>query len=232
MLRTLFSGVLMLLLAGCASGGGGGPTPTTLPFTSDVTVTYPQAGSVIYAESVRVQGQVNGDAAQTLQIELIDADGNLYGNSVLNASSGDWSVELPHTFQGIPAPVDLVVRPVEETREYARVPLTFADVSHRPTGSFASILFPAEGDALGGDTILVEGAASGYDALTVSLVDFSGATIDEQPVDLSYAFLIDEIPWQVELSPQETIGVAEIHVSNDLGDVLQTVSIRLDLAAG
>jgi len=235
MLRNMLILLLPVLLAACAAGDSGQPTPTTAPFTSDVTVVQPQAGTVIYAEAVRVSGTVNGEAAQTLRIVLVDADAEILASSILDAAPGEWSVELPHGYQGEPAAIDLLVQPNGEDTgaDYARIPLTFADITHRPDGAFASIRFPSEGDALGGDTVLVEGSVSGVRAITVTLLDANDEIIDAREIDLSHEFAVDEVPWQVELSPGGYAGAARVEVlSNDDGSVLAAVTVTLDLAAG
>lgn len=226
---------VLISLAACATGSSNGPTPTTPPFTSEVTVTRPQPGTVIYAEVLHVAGMVNGDDTQTLVIDL-SKTGESLAQMTLDAAPGDWSLELPHDYAGQPVAVELIVRPAGTgtAGEYVRIPLTIADISHRPAGAFATIFVPQPGDTLGGDTILVEGTASGIDALSAALLDANGAVLDEQDVTVDIPFLIDEVPWQVELAPGTYTGAARIELRFD--ETIEVdpigVDITLDLAAG
>lgn len=230
----LFPLMSLLFAAACATGGSGGPTPTTPPFTSEVTLTRPQPGTVVYAESLSISGIVNGDDAQTLLIDLLVA-GELLTQATIDADPGVWSLELPHTYSGEPAVLELVVSPAGDAEgEYARIPLTVADIVHRPDGAFATIFLPQSGDTVGGDAIPVEGTASGMDTLRVLLLADDDTILNEQSVALVNPFLVDEVPWQVELEPGDYTGAAriELRYPADVQATPVAVEITLDLSAG
>lgn len=235
---------LMLLLAGllsaCATTDSQTSTPTTPPFTSEISVTQPQPGSVIYAETITVTGEVSGDAAQGFVVELLGPEGVVLASSQQEAAPGPWSVELPHTFSGETAPATLRVRPPdagEGSEVYASIALLIGDIAFRPEGVFAALIVPQDGDTLGGDTLAVEGTASGVESLTVELRDAAGDLIEAHTVALHNPYLIDEVPWQVAFERGERTGPAVIRVlavdpSGGETSLLAEANVLLGEAAG
>lgn len=212
---------LTLLLTACGGGGRG-----------EVTLTYPQAGTVIYSPVVYVAGTARG--ADRIRIEVSSAEGVLT-ETTITPEGESWHAELVHGYSGAPIALTIRVLPVdlEDTAPYASVDVMLAAMQHRPEGAFAYVTMPQDGDSMGGDSIAVVGRISGQTAyaLTVSLVGSDGTTLDTQNITLETPYPYDEIPWEVSLTPGTYTGSAVIRVDYGNGES-EDVAIVLGTAAG
>jgi hypothetical protein len=229
--------LLLLALAACGQGNPEGfqsPTATVSPFTADVEILYPQDGSIIYSESLYAAGVVS-ESAQRFVLELVDADDTIITWTTIDAQPGEWEVELVHGYTGEPS--EVIVRAVPDDApdagEYDTATILISDSSHRPEGSFGQITMPQDGVEVGGDLVLVAGMASGVpdNTLTVELLAEDGRLIHAESAKLVNPYLIDAVPWQVEIAPGDYIGPASIRAASSAG-VLDEVDILVTQAAG
>jgi len=223
MLRfAVISALLMVLLAACGGGeddpeGFTRATATFEPGASTVDILFPQNGTVIYAEAVTVSGRLVGQPQQ-FTVQVVDLDENILVESTLDEQPGDWLVEMIHGYSGDPSELEIRAISAGEAAEiFDRANVLISDVSNRPAGAFGTVVLPAAGDMLGGDMIPVEGRASGAteNTLTVELVREDGRMVDTRIVTLNNPYLIDEVPWQVELDRREADGPATLTVYTD-----------------
>ena len=189
--------------------------PTAIPgaFNASVSITHPPDGSILYAESLFVAGTAS--APQTFRVELVDFNGAVIADGIVETAGGGWSLEVPHSYQGDPGEATVRAVPLDEgSDQYDQSLVLLSPLDERPEGAFGTVTFPAVGAEVGGDVIPVEGRASGLpgNALTIELIGDDGAAIDSQLVILQNPYYVDDLPWSVTISPQDYVGSATIHV--------------------
>ncbi|MFW5748657.1 MAG: hypothetical protein ACOCYT_03500 [Chloroflexota bacterium] len=211
------------------------PTATARPFAATVRLTHPLAGAIIYAESLIVQGETVG-SPQRFAVELVDIDGTTLARAALSTQPGAWSIELPHGFRGDPVEASLRLVPEQPgvTGEYDRVTLLLSTLDQRPEGPILSVGLPSAGDRVGGDTIPVEGRASGGSTLTLTLTDASDTLLDQQMIILTNPYRVDDLPWTASVSPGAYTGPALLTVQlDDAANAPQTtIPLEIGAAAG
>jgi len=197
-----------------------------------VTLSYPTQGAVIYSPALYVAGSAQG--VNGVRVQLTSADG-LLTETTLRPVSESWSVELVHGYSGDPLAVTLSVWPLLDDGQgaYAAFDLTLAALEHRPEGAFAYVVTPQAGDSMGGDSIVVSGRASGQTAyaITVTLNDSGGATLDTQSATFETPYPYDELGWQVTLNPRGYVGDAALTIDYGNGQN-ERIPITLSAAAG
>lgn len=235
-------GVLVLALAAC---GGSSESNTPAPsapemFAGEVEIVYPPNGTVIYAEVMAVHGTMFGAQELTFTVQVNTIDGQPIAQADVTTGRGDWQVELPHTYSGEPVEAVLRVIPIGVSQGiYTSVPLVVAGLSHRPEGVFGSLTRPTEGEVVGGDSIPVEGKASGVfeGTINLALVTPEGGIISEQIVTVMNPYYVDEVPWRSELATNGHIGLARVWMyiisANDGSfTTLGEVNVIIEVSAG
>ena len=229
--------LIILLLAACGgdsdSEGFANPTATFEAGAATVNITAPPSGSIIYAESIRISGEVLG-SPQAFSIRLLTPDEQVITETDVDAQPGEWQVELVHGFTGTPTEVEIMATGADGTVLDTSTVL-LSDVSNRPEGSIATITLPLDGDTVGGDVIPVQGRASGIEGglLTLQLVDSADNVIDSETMNLLNPFVIDDVPWQADLERRDATGSATIRLlSADEANEFDRVAVTLSEAAG
>jgi len=231
--------MLLSLLSACSSAdndSSNGNSPAPASFSGEVDIIYPTNGTVVYAETLTITGTLFGADSQAITLQLVNPDGEAIAEASITAQTGDWQVELPHGYTGEPTEITIRAIPSgSDVGAYDSHTIFMADLSFRPEGRFATIRTPSEDSPVGGDSVLVQGTASGLstNVIFVTLLDANGNPIDEQRVELFNPFFIDEVVWQTELITGGYLGNSQIQIVED-GDaeVLTTVRIVIGDSAG
>lgn len=225
----------IVLIVLCISACNGLPASTPDPMAGTVTLDSPPDGAVIYASALGVSGTLADVAAKPLLVRLIKPDGGVIAQARVEAQQGEWSTEIIHGYTGEPTRVTVEVLPAQavEAGILASSGIIVASLSERPDGAFINVVLPQDGTEIGGDEVLVMGTASGFpqNQLLVELVDSSGIVLDFETVTLRSRYAIDEIPWELSLTPQAYHGNAVVRVSAE-GEVLDTIAVIVTDAAG
>jgi hypothetical protein len=233
--------IMIVFLAACGGGGGAEDNGGSTSFNGEVDIVFPSNGTVIYAEAITVSGTMFGADQQTFTVELIDPDDAVIASADVQTQEGDWSVEIPHNYTGDPSEVTVRAVPSGEVEgEYDSATILLSNASLRPEGTFGTITAPLEGDVVGGDSILIEGTASGLfeNTLIVEMVLPEGTVLAEQILTVNNPYFIDEVPWQAELAfSDDYTGPASIrayYTSADEGSEidLDQVGVMVEVAAG
>lgn len=231
---------LVILIAAACGGNGDTDAPTEAPDTpeaSGVIIAAPQAGTIIYAEMAFISGEVL-EAEQTFRVELVDTEDNVIAETTLTESPGIWTAELEHGYDG--DPTEITIRAVsEDDAVLDSVSVMLSNMDERPDGSFGTIASPSDGDSIGGDSILVEGSASGLfeNEFILALFDDAGESVAETFVLLNNPYFVDDVPWQAELIIGDYTGTGEIrayYIDAESGDevTLDSVTVEVEPAAG
>jgi hypothetical protein len=211
--------LLILLIALGACGPAVMPTPmqtvapaTPAPFRR-VNITYPQDGTVVYADKVYLSGA--SQDIRTFRVQLVNPDGQTIAEATVKAEDqGTWKVELAHGYTGEPMEVTVTTLPIEgqaEDTDYAIATIVIAGAKYRPEGIFGRITDPTEDSTVGGDTIQLSGAVSGIPQGSFTLALMNGANIiDQQTVMVFNPYTVDEAPWTAELRTKGYTGPASI----------------------
>jgi hypothetical protein len=211
------------------------PTPTSLPSAGEVIVSSPSAGDTLYAELIRLTGEIN-ITPQSLVAHILDVDNNLLASAPLMTQFGAWMLEMPRPDYFGEANVQ-VVSASDPTMIYATIPVFLADMANRPSGTFGSIITPADGDQVGGDTILVSGRASGIvgDKIQLVLQSGDGTTVIHDVV-INNPYGVDDVLWQTDLSLTGLSGsvtlTAYFTPSTDPNPILTRVTLVITQVAG
>lgn len=242
MKRLTLLSALMLGLAACGGTSDNRTPATSAPdmFAGEVEIVYPPNGTVIYAEVIAVHGTMFGAQDLTFTVQVNTIDGQLIAQTDVATERGDWQVELPHTYSGEPVEAVLRVIPIGVSEGiYTSVPLVIAGLSHRPEGVFGSLTRPTEGEVVGGDSIPVEGMASGVfeGTINLALVTPEGGIISEQIVTVMNPYFVDQVPWRSELVTNGHIGLARVWMyiisANDgLFITLGEANVIIEVSAG
>jgi hypothetical protein len=234
-ITALLLAAAMIFLTACEAA----TSPTPAPPASPVDIVHPLEGTVIYAEMIYLSGTLQGEPLG-FRLELIGTDDTIIAQTTLNEEPGNWQVELIHGYAGDPSEITIrAVADDDPTQTYDTVTVFIADSDHRPPGSFGTIIEPAPDSGVGGDSILVQGTASGLfeNEFILVLVAPDDSVIDEQFVLLSNPYFIDEVPWQAEFTGGDYTGPAEIrayHIDAQDGseNTLDSVNVIIGEAAG
>lgn len=234
----LLSLTILTLLAACGGDDPEGfqdPTAAFEPGTSTVDILLPRTSTIIYAETIQISGML-ADNPQEFSIRLLTPNGETLTEVQVNAQPGEWQTEVIHGYSGDPSEIE--IKAVATNGEiYDTESVLLSSITHRPEGVFASIIAPLEGDTVGGDSIPVEGRASGIESnsLTIELVDSNNTVVDTQLVPLNNPSVIDEVPWSAELNRGQATGSATIRISTTQASEItefDRIAVILTEAAG
>lgn len=228
-MKTILLLITLLLLTACTTSDEPGNT---------VTITYPTNGTVIYAEALTVQGTLQGDTELPIEIVLVNRDNQATIAEANTVAGSTWRVEMPLNYSGDPLQTELTIRSEDGATTYATSQLVIADLSFRPQGTFGTIVFPEGESTIGGDSVQIEGSASGIaeNLLTIRLLNGEGLVIREQPLTIINPYFIDEVPWKVAIDLADVDDLAQIQLvsTDENGDeiILHEVNVTVETAAG
>ncbi len=230
-LRWIYCISAVFVLSAC---GGGTPSAEDI----QITFTYPQANTVVYAEALAIQGTMTGADSHTMLVELLAGTGQPIAQAQITTQE-TWQVEIPHAYDG--APADFTIRAItisEDTvTEHISQNIIIADHRYRPDGIIGTIIFPTDDDPVGGTEIPVEGTASGIpnNTFTLIIIGADGAIITESTVLLNNPYLIDEVQWETTLLTEGYNGPATLQLiigGLDNTMILDEVELFIGDAAG
>lgn len=225
--------LLFLFLTACSA------TPTD-PSTGTITLIYPPENATIYSDLLTVSGTLSDVPMQSIRFEIIDADGTIRAHAMATVTTGAWTIEIPLPAVVQPESYRLaivvgdtpyhvnVTDRTADTAIFVTRPFTRAPLSERIDEITVTIDLEA-GATIGGDTIPVNGRASGITTFTVELVDSTQTILASQRITRPNP--LDEAPWLAELAPGAYTGSALIRVIHD-GIAIWAVPIILTPTAG
>jgi hypothetical protein len=237
--RRLFILFFIIILSACgADTPAEPPTPTEPPLIGAVQITSPKLGSVIYAETLYISGTIQGVDAFTLHIETVT--GETLFNGEITGVNGHWNREIIHGYTGEPIEAIIQAKSTDShvSLQYDELPILISSLTYREDGIFGLVLFPSEQQSVGGDSIQVEGTASGIpDSRLSILLRHDKGLIDKQIIVLDNPYRIDERTWTADLLTNGYLGTAFIDIAYTDSEtkselILDTISIIIGSAAG
>jgi len=204
------------------------PTPTSPPTAGEILVFAPHAGDTVYAELIYMTGEIQ-NAPQTLIAQIYDVDNNLLATAPIPIQFGKWTIEMLRPIYIGEATIQ-IVSAVNSTAIHATIPIFLGDIKNRPSGTFGSLITPSDGDQAGGDTILVQGRASGVVDNKIQLVleNGDGVTILHEVIILN-PYGVDDVLWQTDLPIAGVSGSATLTVYFTHPDVPDPILSRVTL---
>jgi len=234
--------LIFIIALSSACGADSTPTeplaPTEPPLIGAVEITSPKLGSVIYAETLFVSGTIQGVDAFRLRIETMS--GETLFNGDISGIDGHWNREIVHGYAGEPIEAVIHAKSTDSrvSLQYDERPMLISSVAYREDGILGLILYPTEQQSVGGDSIQIEGTASGIpdSRLSISLRHDEGL-IDKQIIFLDNPYRIDARTWSADLLTNNYQGAAFIDIAytdpqTNSEQVLDTISIVVGSAAG
>ncbi len=208
MRRSGFAALFFILLAGCSVV----PAPTATPNPGSVTIQTPQTGAMIYSPTLYLSGAANLPSNQ-FRLTVINALDETLLDTLITVQDGRWSYDMPNAPTGDPIEVTISALPATGGLDLDTVSVVLASEAQRPAGVYGAILAPFEGDTVGGEIIPVSGTASGLfeGALNVDLTKPDGTIISGIVLTVENPGMIDEVPWQTEISTSNYRGPAVLH---------------------
>jgi hypothetical protein len=194
-----------------------------------ITLAHPPDGAILYAESLVVQGTLQG-SSQRFDVEIIGLDGATLAAATVDAQPGSWSVEIPHNYGGDPIEATVQIMPQVGTAPFDTATVLLRPLAERPPGISGSVLSPPAEATVGGDAIPVIGRASGVQGVTVALLDEIGTPISEVILPLTNPYRVDDLPWQADLPTEGYTGRGTIVVT--IGEEALRVPVIVTDAAG
>lgn len=239
-LKPLLTYIPLILLMSACGGAGPTPTPTQPAPRGQVEIQSPAEGTVIYAESMVVSGTAADLPPDGFHLRVVTAAEETLAETTIVPVDGRWQVEFPHGYSGDPTEVIIYALPVDSTAagDYEAISVMISSAEFRPEGTFGTLLLPADGSTIGGDTIEIIGTASGVFEGTVQLVlETDEAIISEITLTLNNPSIIDEVPFTAELSIGAYDGPARIRLyvisAQDGSEItLDSVDVLIGEAAG
>jgi hypothetical protein len=211
------------------------PTPTSPPTAGEIIISSPVAGDTLYAELIRVTGDIR-HMPQRLVARLVDIDDTILAQAPIITQLGAFTIEMPRP-QVIGEVMIQIVSAVDPSVVRASIPVFFADSAMRPSGIFGSIITPSDGEQVGGDTILVRGRVSGIRNNTIQLVlqDADNTTIIHD-VTIHNPYGVDDVIWQTDLPLDGLSGsvvlTAYFTPSTDPNPIFSRVTLVITQVAG
>jgi hypothetical protein len=188
-------------------------TPASLQ--GDVDIIYPVSGSIIYAESLYLQGTAEDLPAEGFLIQVIAPDDSVIAQSTVQPQNGAWTIELPHNYNGDPTEATIIAKSLDASipGDYDIASIVISGAANRPEGIFGSIIVPSEGETVGGDSIFVSGRGSGFFensfVLVLETAD-DGEAISTTVVTMHNPYFMDDMIWEAELARNDFVGNAVI----------------------
>ena len=240
MRKLFFLVTIITLLSACTTDNTPSepPVPTDPPLIGAVEITSPKLGSVIYAETLYLSGTIQGVDTFKLHIETLN--GETLFNGDISGIDGHWNKEIVHGYSG--EPIEAIIHAKSSdgrvSLQYDELPILIASLSYREEGIFGLILYPADQQSAGGDSIQIEGTASGIpDNRLIVLLRHDEGLIDKQIIILDNPYRIDARTWSADLLTNGYLGTAFIDIAYTDPEIqseviLDTISIIIGSAAG
>lgn len=219
LLVILFS--LLIFLTACTSQtqeGGVTVIPTQAKLTGNVDITFPISGSIIYAESLFLQGTASDVPAEGFKIQVITPDDSILAETTVIPDGDSWQVELVHNYTGDPTETVIIARSLNNAiaEDYDIESIAISAAEHRPEGVFGAIIVPSPDSTVGGDQILVIGRGSGFfeNTFILSLEEADdGTEISQTIVTMNNRYFIDDMIWETDLPTNDFTGHAILRMS-------------------
>jgi len=239
MLRLFF---LLFIIASLSACGSDTPTeppaPTQPPLIGAVDITSPKLGSVIYAETLYVSGTIQGVDVFKLHIETLT--GEILFDGEITGIDGHWNKEIVHDYTGEPIEAIIQAKSTDSrvSLQYDELPILIASVVYREEGIFGLVLSPTEQQSVGGDSLQIEGTASGIpDNRLAIMLRHDEGLVDKQVIILDNPYRIDARTWSADLLTNGYLGTAFIDIAytdpeTNSEHILDTISIIIGSAAG
>lgn len=232
--------ILILLLTACSQETS--PPEETIPTAETlegaVDITFPQSGSIIYAESIRLEGIADNISDEGFQIQLISPELDIIAEANIQPENGEWYTELVHGFTGDPTEVTIVAKNTnpDSLLDYDIEIVVLSTLENRPEGTFGDILFPTDGITVGGDSILVSGRGSGFfeNTFILQLANTEGEIVSEMPVSVNNPNFIDDMLWEAELPRHDYIGngtIRMVYQDAESGETIEVDSVDVVVSA-
>ena len=226
----------IVLLTGCQTGSDATATPTIPQLTGTVMIEFPVTGALIYSELIQIAGTAVDLPTNTFILTLMGPDEIELAQTTVSVDDGSWQVELSVEYQD--EPVEVAITAESPNRDinspYDIVLIAVSGLDYRPEGTFGSITFPTDDSTIGGDSIQVEGLASGLqdNRLVIQLIDSEDKLISEQTITTQNPYFIDEMPWSAEVALNGYAGPASLNIADINGRTLASTTIEITGAAG
>jgi len=236
--------IASLLLAACSPvvpQEAATPVPTAPLLQGEVNITHPSNGSIIYAETLYLEGLARGLPSDGFRLRVLSANDEIIAETTVQPAEDEtWTLELVHEYAGDPTEVTIFALPVDESisGDYDLVTAMFANLDFRPEGIYGQIINPAENDIVGGDVIPVIGTVSGINSpLTITLTQPDATVIDEEIVAITNPYRIDAVLWNTQLQRGDYTGPANLsvtYIDSQSGGLvtLHRIEIGISIAAG
>ncbi|MEO0598064.1 MAG: Gmad2 immunoglobulin-like domain-containing protein, partial [Chloroflexota bacterium] len=191
--------------------------PTTTELTGYVDVMFPMSGSIIYSETILLEGSAADLPAEGFELVLFTPDDTVIAQTTVQPAGDTWSVELVPDYTGDPTELTVMARPVggDGSTDYDIESLLLSSLAQRPEGAFGQITVPQADTTIGGDTIPVSGRGSGFfeNSFVIILEDNEGNLISETPVTMQNPNFVDEMPWETEIPRNDYVGIATLRMA-------------------
>jgi hypothetical protein len=209
--------------------------PTTVVLQGNIDIVYPMSGSIIYAESLYIQGTAENVPAEGFLIQVIAPDDSVIAQSSVLPQDGQWLVELPHNYNGDPTEATIIAKGTDASTpgDYDIASIVISGAANRPEGIFGSIIVPSEGETVGGDSIFVSGRGSGFFensfVLVLETAD-DGEEISTTIVTMHNPYFMDDMIWEAELARNDFVGNAVIrayYTNTESGEEVEIFRINV-----
>ena len=218
---SLLSILIIILVTACTSTpqerGGVTLVPTQAVLKGNVDITQPISGSIIYAESLFLQGTAHDIPAEGFKIQVVTPDDLILAETTVIPEGENWQVELVHGYTGEPIETVIIARSVNNAipEDYDIESVAISAAENRPEGVFGSLIAPSPDATVGGDQIQVVGRGSGFFENTFSLVleEADDATeIAQTIVTMTNPYFIDDMIWEADLATNDFTGHAVLRM--------------------
>ena len=229
---------ILLIVAACQPATTAEPAMLTATpqLTGEVRILSPVEGTTVYSEVVRFAGTASDLTDEIFDLVLTGPDETIIAQHTVRPDdqTGAWQVELPHTYNDAPIEVTVMAAPPDTGIPYEIITIVLAGLDHRPAGVFGSITFPAAESSVGGDRMQVKGTVSGArdNTFMLNLVNNNGVAIESVPVSIEHPNVLDEIQWSTEIDTEGYVGEASLQISTSDENVIHSIDITIDIAAG
>ncbi|MCS6836088.1 MAG: hypothetical protein NZ750_08730 [Anaerolineae bacterium] len=214
------------------------PAPPVLQGRVDIL--GPTAGWIVYDALLTVYGTAEDVPPVGFLLRVLDAEGaTLVQTAIVPEADGRWQTRLLHGYHGEPGEITLRAESLDPRIEgdYDSEMAAISGLAYRPEGRSAALLGLAEGQVIGGEQLLIQGSASGFEQgqLLLRLETRDGTPMSQVVVPLPASFL-DEVIWQAELvsvrQPQPVVLRLLALEDDGSESTLQAIRLQLSVAAG
>lgn len=203
---------LIFGLTACA-GGQQSTTPNPEMPAGTVDITFPTDGSIIYAETLTIQGTATELPENNFRLQVITAMDETLADIIVQPENTDWQIELVHQYEGDPTEISIIALPAENASnaDYDFVSTVLSPLTMRPNGMYGTILSPGPESQIGGDILTVTGTVSGVPTNTIQLaLEIDGNIAQTENVEITNPAIIDEVIWSTQISIQGYNGQAAL----------------------